>query len=324
MKIDHNYPKHSIGQHIVPFALTFEKNETAERVLAKIRGKAGSWPNAEEIFVLDPNKKLIGALDFNKLLSAPLQEKLESLMRRDFVSLTDHSHQDSAAKLAVKMDLESIPVTDRGGRFLGIVDAGQIFKIMHEEHVEKLMHFSGILDNEAFLTGYKAKILTSVKSRFPWLFLGLIGGILSTILVERFSHTLETKLALAFFIPVIVYMNAAVGTQTQTIFVRYSFLERIGFRKSLFYEIRVAATVGVILSLTIFTFTALWLDAHLAIIVSLSMFFGILSSALIGTLIPWFLQKAGKDPAIGSGPFTTIIQDLLSISIYFTIASALL
>ncbi|KKQ97625.1 MAG: Magnesium transporter [Candidatus Woesebacteria bacterium GW2011_GWB1_39_12] len=318
------YPQHSIGEHVVPFPLTFFRDETAKVVLSEITREVGNWPNTEVIFVIDKQNKLIGSIEFKKILSANPNQILEKLMDKDFTFLTDHSHQASAIKLAVKEGVESIPVVDQEEHFLGIIDAGQIFKIMHEEHVEKLMHFSGILNNEALVSGYKASVVAVAKSRLPWLFLGLIGGFISTILVKNFAHTLQAELALAFFIPVIVYMNAAVGAQTQIVYVRYSAFEKINFIKALLFEIKVIILLALSLSLAIYLFTFVWLDMKIAVIVSVSMFLGMLSSAVIGTLIPWVLERLGKDPAIGSGPFTTIIQDLLSIVIYFSIASVLL
>ena len=319
-----SYPSHSIGKHVVPFQLVFHKNDTVEKTVATIRKKIGSWPNTEVVFVIDKQKKLIGAVDFRKLVSAPTQNSLEQIMGKDFIVLTDHSHQSSAVKIAIKRGVESIPVTTSDGSFLGIIDAGQIFKIMHEEHIERLMHFSGILDNESFIEAYKSKIPKAVQSRLPWLALGLIGGILSTLVIKSFDHTLQEELSLAFFIPLVVYMNAAVGNQTQTIFVRYSALEKVSFRKATMYELKVAAVVGAILSLGVLIFSSFWIGVRVSRIVSLSMFSGILISVLLGTFIPWLLQKMGKDAAIASGPFSTIIQDLISVVIYFTIASFLL
>jgi len=143
-------------------------------------------------------------------------------------------------------------------------------------------------------------------------------------MIKVFEHTLTKELSLAFFIPVIVYMNAAVGNQTQTIFVRYSSIEKISFKKSFWYEFRASIIVAAVLSFTIFIFALFWFGMTVANIVAISMFTGVVSSVMIGTLIPWVFEKLRKDPAIGSGPFTTIIQDLLSILIYFSIASALL
>ena len=54
----------------------------------------------------------------------------------------------------------------------------------------------------------------------------------------------------------------------------------------------------------------------------------ILAASAIATLIalalPWLLQRLGRDPAFGSGPLATVVQDLLSIAIYLAIVSAVL
>lgn len=318
------FPIHSIGHHIVPFQLTFHKNNKVSEVVDTIRKDPSTWPNSENIIVVDPDKKLIGVIEFKKILSSPPHIKLENLISENYPYVTERSHQSNVAKIALKRGAENIPVVDEESHFVGIIDASQILKILHEEHVEKLMHFSGILNNESLLEGYKAKIFHVVRSRLPWLLLGLSGGALSTFLVRSYSEALEAELALAFFIPVIVYMNAAVGTQAQIIFVRYSALEKVNLVKSLVFELKVSTLVAITLSSIIFLFTGILIDFKIAAIVGLSMFLGILSSAFIGTIVPWFLEKRGKDPAIGSGPFTTIVQDLLSITIYFAIASALL
>ena len=90
------------------------------------------------------------------------------------------------------------------------------------------------------------------------------------------------------------------------------------------YELKVALLVGATIAIGMFFFATIWLGSKIAEIVSLSIFIGVVSSVVIGTFIPWFLQRKGKDPAIGSGPFATIIQDLLSVIIYFSIAAYLL
>ena len=318
------YPNHSIGEHIVPFQLIFHKNKTVEEVLNIIQKKIGSWPNTEKIFVVNEENKLIGEVSFKNLLSGKPSHSISEIMNSSIEKLTDHSHQNTAIKLAIAKGLETIPVVNQEEKFLGILDAAQILKIMHEEHVEKLMHFSGILNNETLKEGYKANIYHSVKARIPWLVLGLMGGFLSTFVIRSYSPTLESEIALAFFIPVIVYMNAAVGTQAQTIYVRYSALEKIKLVKSLLFEVKVSLFIGLVLSLVMYSFAAIAFGFHIANIVALSMFLGILASAFISTTIPWLLNRLGRDPAIGSGPFTTIIHDLVSIVIYFTVAAILL
>lgn len=318
------YPKHSLGEHIVRFDLVFNKSQSVENTLSGIQKLKGSWPNSESIYVVDDSNKLVGVVDFKNLLSAKADSKLSEIMNRKFESVTSHSHQNTAINIAVKKGVESIPVVDNELHFLGILDAGAIFKIMHEEHIDKLMNFSGILTSGDYTDMLRTKVSKLIKERLPWLLFGLLGGIFATIIVEKYELVLKEVVALAFFIPVIVYINDAVGTQTQTIFVRLSALETVPFKKYFLQELKIALVVGASLSALIFVFILFWFrDPAIGAVVGLSMLCGIISSVFIGTFFPWLLQKMGKDPAIGSGPFTTIIQDLLSILIYFSIASFL-
>lgn len=323
--MEKTYPHSTIGGHTVTFKLTFKKDETVGAALEKIRKREGFWPQTEAIFVVDTENKLLGKIDFKVLLYAKPNQILEKIMEKDFFVATAHSHQKTIAKAAVREGLENIPVVDAEGHFLGIVDSTQILKILHEENVEELMKFSGILTNEDEILAPQKGVWELVAARGPWLILGLAGGIIATVIVGKFELVLEREIALSFFIPVIVYMNAAVGTQTQTIYIRRSAVDKIKLAKYLFQEFKIAVIIGGMVSFLIIIFESLWFrETGIGFIVGLSMFIGVMSSIFVGVMIPWFLDKAGRDPAIGSGPFATIIQDILSIVIYFSIASALL
>ena len=47
-------------------------------------------------------------------------------------------------------------------------------------------------------------------------------------------------------------------------------------------------------------------------------------ATVIAMLLPWALHRLGRDPAFGSGPLATVVQDLLSIVIYFIAAAVMI
>src|SRR3989344_7838343 len=157
------YPKHAIGRHIVPFNLVFGLKDTVGSVIKKIEKNVSSWPNIEHLFIVDENKKLLGTVEFSKLLQSPPEVKLENLASEKLTFVTVHSHQSNVAKIALKMGVENIPVVDEEEHFVGIIDATQILKILHEEQVEKLMHFSGILASEEFMNNTKLPLIKIIK-----------------------------------------------------------------------------------------------------------------------------------------------------------------
>jgi len=169
-----------------------------------------------------------------------------------------------------------------------------------------------------------------VKVRLPWLIVGLVGGMFATLIVRFFEGALLEKLALAFFIPVIVYMSDAymsdaVGTQTETLFIRALVIEKIDLGKYLAKEIVVGFLLGSVLGVLLFAYSmAVFGDLNVSIIVGLSIIISSIFSVVIATLVPLILRRFGKDPAIGAGPFTTIAQDILALLIYFVIAAVII
>jgi magnesium transporter len=158
----------------------------------------------------------------------------------------------------------------------------------------------------------------------PWLLVGLAGSMLAAIVVSRFQRVLESNMAVAFFVPAIVYLADAIGTQTEAIVVRSLSLSRLSLRHLFLDELRTGMLIGTALGVLAFPLVAFAFgDLRLAVSVAAILVAGSLATS-IGLLLPWLLQRVGSDPALGSGPVATIIQDVLSILVYFAIATWIL
>jgi len=169
------------------------------------------------------------------------------------------------------------------------------------------------------------RLKTIIRERLPWLISGLVIGTGASFFVSRFEAVLTEKISLAFFIPVIVYMSDAVGTQTETIFVRDLTDHRANFGKYLKKEFSIGLVLGLILGISVGVIAFLWLrDADLALTVGLAMGLNVSLAPLVATIVPEFIFKSHNDPALGAGPFTTVIQDSISLLIYFVVASIIL
>jgi magnesium transporter len=138
-----------------------------------------------------------------------------------------------------------------------------------------------------------------------------------------FEATIESQVAVAFFVPGLVYIADAIGTQTEAIAVRGLSLTRSGIARLLAGELRTGFVIGATLGALCFLPVLLAFgDARLAAAVSTSVFAaGGLASAM-GLVFPWLFARAGYDPAYGSGPVATVIQDLISLLVYFQIVRA--
>ena len=168
----------------------------------------------------------------------------------------------------------------------------------------------------------KERVSSLIKERLPWLIVGLLGGIIVTFLVSKFEGILSKNISLAFFLPVIVYMSDAIGTQTENIYVRNLAKFRDNFLPYLLKELLVGVTFGIIFGTLLGLFAKLWLGFDsVAITVAIAMLINGILAPVVALIIPELLFKEHEDPALGAGPFTTISQDLISLSVYLLVAA---
>lgn len=164
-----------------------------------------------------------------------------------------------------------------------------------------------------------------IEHRLPWLVVGMLGGIGLTLVSAKFEHLLSKNIALAFFIPVIVYMADAVGTQTQTVFVRNLNKKRSHFSIYLVKESLLGLFLGLLFGsiIGLFAFFA-FKSFSVALTVGLGMFVTMTFAPGLALIVPMLIKKEHQDPAVGSGPFTTVLQDFISLFMYFLIATLVL
>lgn len=152
----------------------------------------------------------------------------------------------------------------------------------------------------------------------PWLLVGLAGSAFATLVMAQFEASLAAQVAIAFFVPGLVYLADAIGTQTEAIAVRGLSLSNAPLGRLVAGEFRTGALIGAILGTV--TFAGVWIvfrDLNLATAVAVALFGAAAVATTVGLVFPWALARAGRDPAYGSGPLATIIQDVLTLAIYF-------
>ncbi len=234
--------------------------------------------------------------------------------------------QEHVAAEALARRATSVAIVDDADRLIGVVPALTLLDVLRREHVEDLHRLAGIArEHQRELSALEAPPLRRARHRLPWLMVGLAGSMLAALIMSGFERALEGNLALAFFVPAIVYLADAIGTQTEAIVVRGLSLSRQPLRHLLAGELRTGLVMGAALGAV--ALPLVWLafgDARLAATVALAVLVAGSVATTISLVLPWALQRAGSDPAFGSGPVATIIQDVLSLVIYFAVASLLM
>ncbi len=301
----------------VPTVALHQEAKTILNMLAK-----REWDSISMIYVLTEFGELVGQIPIGKLVSARENMMAVDLMSKPKVVLHEHEHQERIATEAIANDLKSMPVRDKEGKFLGAVTAERIIDVLHEEHLEDFLRSSGIRGQGAQILDFvKSNVWEILKARLPWLVVGLIIGLVASFTVSQFEEVLARNTALAFFISMVAYMSDSVGTQSETIFIRSQAMLKFNVFKYVLRELVIGILIGGILgTFAGFFATIISGDIEIGIILGVSLLLSMSIAAVLACLTPIVLKWLKIDPAVGSGPFTTAIQDMISLLIYFSVA----
>jgi magnesium transporter len=268
--------------------------------------------------VTDEQGRLIGTLEAAALLALPDDAPLGPACRRDAPRVGPGMDQERMASEALHHGVSALPVVDADGRLLGIVGPMTLMAVLRREHVEDLHRLAGIRREEAHARrALEDPPLRRVRHRLPWLLVGLAGSGVAALLMSRFEHALAALPALAFFVPGLVYVADAIGTQSEAVAVRGLSLSHAGLRSLIGGELRTGLLLGLVLALLAGPLVWLAFGRDLALAVALALTAASTLAAMLGLLLPWSIARLGLDPAYGSGPLATIIQDVLTLLVYF-------
>jgi len=318
------YPLNTAGRNIVKNIPICHPNDAVSDVKELLFKTTDALETINYIYVVDKSNKLIGVFSVKDIFRRS-QAKVREIMETNIIKVKPYTDQEKVAILALQKNLKSIPVVDKSNKLIGIVPSDIILDILNAENIEDFLKMAGI--NSPLQKLFKGSAWYLFKARIPWLILGLLGGILGAIIITYFEGPLKEHFILASFIPLMLYMSGAVGNQTEVLFIRNTVLDsKLSVGRYFFREIRTGFLIALSLSVLLFLISFILFNAsyYVGLILGLSLFLAVFSAISIGILMPCILRKLGKDPAIGSGPFATILRDVLALIIYFAITSILL
>lgn len=328
ININDQYPKKyradSAASKMVPNVPVVDADSTLGYIKNVIFNDAEKYETINYIYIIDEKNRLVGVISLKEILQKPVEMKAKDLMFKNPIKAHPNTDQEKVANLALKNNLKAIPIVSKDGLFLGAVPSDAILNILNSEFNEDILHSIGVEKKERRIEELMETSSPALaKRRLPWLFMGLLGGVFAAQIVNFFESSLGQYLIFAAFIPLIVYMADAVGAQAQTLFIRSLALNQyMNFKIYFIKELKTSLIMATALSLTLL-FASLFLfpSCIFGAILGTSLFLTIIFASAIAVFIPWALNLLKKDPALGSGPIGTIIRDILSLLIYFSIAS---
>lgn len=267
---------------------------------------------------------LVGTVSLEQLVAAAPATPLAEVMDDDPPTVGPPADQEHAAWRAVHHGESALAVVDAAGRFHGFIPPQRLLAVLLAEHDQDVARLGGFLGSAATARSAATEsVRRRLWHRLPWLLVGLAGALLAALVVGSFEQQLKEQVLIALFLPGVVYLADAVGTQTEALVIR-GLSAGVHIGRMAAREAVTGVLLGLLFAAVSYpTIVLLWQEQRIAAAVALALFAASAIATLIALALPWALSKLGRDPAFGSGPLATVIQDLLSIIIYFLAATAI-
>ncbi|WP_435892199.1 magnesium transporter [Peribacillus simplex] len=316
-----NYEEYTAGSIMTTEFIAIEANETARSAMKILKREAPQAETIYYVFVTDQDKKLLGVLSLRTLIIADEDALIGDLMDDRVVSVPVSEDQEEVARKIRDYNFLAVPVVDFQNHLLGIITVDDIIDVMDEEASDDYSKLAGVPD----LDHVDKSPFSAAKKRLPWLIILLFLGLLTASLIGRFEETLSQKAILAVFIPLIGGMAGNTGTQALAVAVRgiaTGELEQASKWKLVIREAGTGLITGLTCGTAIVFIVYIWQgDLMLGLLVGISIFITLIVATLAGSLVPLLMHKMKIDPAVASGPFITTINDIISVLIYFGLAT---
>tara|TARA_B100000029_G_scaffold215451_2_gene213276 strand:- start:50 stop:1420 length:1371 start_codon:yes stop_codon:yes gene_type:complete len=320
------YPEDSAGSLMETDIFTLYQDTTCGEALKTLQDQK----DAEMVFYLyitNEDDSLVGVASLRALATTPTDTMLKHIMVKKVHYVRPETDQEDVAQIVAQYNYLAVPVVDDDNKLIGIVTVDDVVDVIREEATEDFLQMAGAgKDREILLKSS----WENAKVRLPWLFASWMGGIIAASVIGTYEYMLESIVALAAFIPIIIGMGGNIGTQSSTIIVRGMATGRIEIGSELsvlIKEIKVGLLLGILygIMLGLFAnFKFIETDPMLGVVVGLSICCSMLLAVTVGTFTPLILRKLDVDPAVATSPFVTTSIDILGVLLYFLIAGYLL
>jgi magnesium transporter len=318
-----NYEEDTAGGLMAKELITVNENWSIGKCLGEMRRQAEDLDEIYYVYVVDNRNILKGTVSLKKMLLNPDDTLIKDIYEEDVISVKANTQDEEVGNIMKKYDLVALPVTDPVGRLLGRITIDDVVDVIREEADRDYQMVSGINPD----VGPSSNVFVLTKARFPWLLIGLIGGIFGAQVIGLFEGDIGLYPEMAFYIPLIGAMGGNVGVQSSSIIVQSIANKSIGLERTisrLVKEFMIALLNALVLSSLIFVYNLIFIESMaLTVTVSSALFSVILFASIFGTIVPLALDKFNIDPALATGPFITTINDIMGLLIYLSVGRTL-
>ncbi len=316
------YPEESVGRLMTPDYVAIRPTWTADKAINHIRKTGKDSEIVSVVYVTDKNWKLIDGISLRQLILADPETLISDLVTHSFISISAVEDREEAVRILARYDIVALPVVDSDGILVGIVTVDDVLDVAEEEATEDF-HKAGAV--QPLKSGYReTSVWQLFQKRIGWLAILVVVNLVSSGVISAFEETLAAIIALAFFIPLLIDSGGNAGAQAATLMVRAIATDDVEVShalKTIFKEVKVGLILGCIMGIASIGLGFLRGGMLIGIVVGISMAAIVLVSNLVGTILPFILDRFKIDPAVASGPLITTIADSTGLLIYFSIAT---
>lgn len=277
-------------------------------------------------YVVDDAGVLKGVISSRTLLLKPSDLQIAKAMDTDFVALKDTQSLQEAMEHFGKHHLLAFPVVDDAGKFLGIVDVQLYFEenldIAHSQRRGDIFQMLGVYLEE----GRKMTPWQSYRTRMPWIFCNMFGGIACAVISRYYEAVLAQVIILAMFIPLILTLSESISMQSMTqslqILRRHTHFDWKFFMRRIIYESRALVLISFTCALVVGIISTFWSGGYgPAITIGSGIFLSVILTATIGAAVPVILHARSWDPKVAAGPVVLMFADVFTTAIYLSLAT---
>src|SRR5699024_6605841 len=316
-----HYEEETAGSIMTTEFVAVYESKTIKDTMQYLKAEAPEAETIYYLYVIDEDKHLVGVVSLRDLIIAESDMRVADVMSENVLSVSVAKDQEEVARMIRDYDFLALPVVDFQNHLLGIITVDDILDVMEEEAGEDYSKLAGVSDMDS----PKDSAFISAKKRLPWLVILLFLGMLTASLIGQFEQTLEQVAVLAIFIPLLAGMAGNTGTQALAVAVRSistGDYAKQGKMKIIAREAVTGLINGIVCGALLTAIVYFWQDDFfLGLLVGLSIMITLVVATLAGALVPMLMDRLHIDPAVASGPFITTINDIISILIYFGLAT---
>ncbi len=326
VKLIQSYEEDEVGSKMTTNYIEIKKNMSIKEAMKSLVAQAEDNDNVSTIYVSDENEQFYGAIDLKDLIVARNTQSLESIITNSYPTVYDHELISDVLEDLKDYSEDSYPVLNQDKHIIGIITANDIVEVVDDEMGDDYAKLGGLSSEEDL----NESTISSIKKRFPWLFLLLVLGMFVSSVVGIFEQVVDYIAVSVCFQSLILDMAGNVGTQSLAVTIRVLMDENLTGKEKrhlIFKEAKVGFGNGLILStatILIVTCYVHFLKGYdikfsfvIACCAAIALVCAMVISSIVGTTVPMIFHSLNIDPAVASGPLITTINDLVAVVCYY-------